>query len=52
MKTKSVTKQRRQARKGWTINDDLSNDYEIVMLDDLDVIDEVCLAEVLCEEDE
>ncbi len=34
-----------------TITDDLRSEFDIVVLDDLDILDEVALAEVL-EEDE
>lgn len=52
MKTKQVTKQRKQARKAWTVNDDLKDNFEVVMLDDFDVIDELALCDVLMAEDE
>jgi hypothetical protein len=52
MKTKSATKQRTQARKGWTINDDMKSDYDIIMLDDMAGIDEDVFAECLEMEDD
>jgi hypothetical protein len=52
MKTKTATKQRRQARKGWSINDDLKSDYEIVMLDDMVGLDEDAFAECMAMEEE
>jgi hypothetical protein len=50
MRTKETTKQR-HAERSFNINDELRKEYDIVMLDDLDIIDEVALAEVLEDED-